>query len=114
MAVIITMPDEIENQLQRKAEKEHQSLEEFILGLLTDALESETPFPTPEEVVAKIKATPGNPNNLRPSSGSLAEALHQAPDDPDFNLATWNRAWAAVESEMHVVTRTNASAENRT
>lgn len=113
MTVIITMPEEIENQLQRKAEKEQLSLEEFILEVLTDTLESETPFPTPEEVVARIKATPGNPNSLRLPSGSLAEALRQAPEDPDFDLATWNRAYTGIEAELRTVTRANDLAEGR-
>jgi hypothetical protein len=113
MTVTIMMPDEMENQLKHKAEKSHLSLEEFILDLLADALETETPSPTPEEVVARIKATPGNPNSLRPASGSLAEALRHAPDDPDFDLAAWNREWAAVEGELQTVTRANDLAEGR-
>jgi hypothetical protein len=113
MTVTIMMPDEMENQLKRKAEKKHLSLEELILDLLADALETGTPPLIPEEIVARIKATPGNPNSLRPASGSLAEALRQAPNDPDFELTTWNRQWAAVEAELQTVTRANDLAEGR-
>jgi hypothetical protein len=113
MTVTIMMPDEMENQLKREAEKKQLSLEEFILDLLADALETETPSLTPEEVVARIKVTPGNPFSLRPASGSLAEALRQAPADPDFDLAKWNRAWAVVEAELQTVTRANDLAEGR-
>jgi hypothetical protein len=43
----------------------------------------------------------------------LAEALRHAPDDPDFDLAAWNREWAAVEGELQTVTRANDLAEGR-
>jgi plasmid stability protein len=95
MAITITLPDEIEIQLQRKAQGQHLSVEELALEILGHALETEEPFPTPEEVVAKIQATPPNPHNIRPAGGSLAGALRNAPDDPDFDLVAWNREWAA-------------------
>ena len=113
MTVTIMMPDEMETQLQRQAEKEHMSLEEFILELLARALEMEKQFPSPEEVVDRIQATPANPHSFRPASGSLAEALRQAPHDPDFDLAAWNREWAMVEAEMKAITRANTIAEGR-
>ena len=63
-------------------------------------IDTESPFPSPEEVVAKIQATPATPISLQPAKGSLANALRHAPEDPDFDLATWNQAWADVEAEM--------------
>ena len=36
---------------------------------------AEEAFPTPEDVVAKIQATPPNSRTVRPARGSLAEAL---------------------------------------
>ena len=69
--------------------------------------------PTPETVVAKIKATPPNPQNIRPARGSLADALRDGPDEPHFNLTRWNQKWAGVEAEMKAMTRANDIAEDR-
>jgi len=64
-------------------------------------------------VVAKIQATPPNPANIRPATGSLAEALQNAPDDPDFDLETWIREWSMIEYEMKAITHANSIAEGR-
>ena len=113
MAVTIILPDELETQLQRKAQVQQLSVEELALEILGQALETEKPFPSPEEVVTKIQATPPNPHSIRPADGSLAEALRNAPNDPNFDLAAWNREWAAIEAEMQAITRANAMAEGR-
>jgi len=63
--------------------------------------------------VAKIRAMPPNPHGIRPAAGSLAEALRNAPDDPDFDLASWSREWAAVEAEMKAMARADDIAEGR-
>jgi len=41
----------------------------------------------------------------------LAEALRNAPEDPDFDLAEWTAQWQAVEAEMKAITRANDVAE---
>lgn len=113
MTVIISIPHDMERKLQHKAQMERVPLEQLIIDLLRDALETETAFPSPEEVVARIQAAPVNPASLRLSSGSLAEALRRAPEDPDFDLSAWNQSWAVVEAEMQTITRANAAAEGR-
>jgi len=113
MAATITLPNEIEIQLQRRAETQRVSVEELALGILGNALETKELFPTPEEVVARIQATPPDPHSIRPAGGSLAEALRNAPDNPDFDLAAWNREWAVVQAEMKAMTRANDMAEGR-
>ena len=55
---------------------------------------------TPEDVVAKIKATPPTPTNIRPATGSLPEALRNAPDYHDFDLETWEKQWTDVEGSL--------------
>ncbi len=82
-----------------------------MLEILGEALEKEEIFPSLEEVVAKIQATPPNPHSLRPAKGSLADALRNAPEDPHFNLAEWNEKWSEVEAEMKALTRANIIAE---
>lgn len=113
MTVTITLPEEIESRLQRKAQSQHQSVEELALEILGYVLEMEEPFPSPKAVVAKLKTTPPDIHYIRPASGSLAEALRHAATDPDFNLATWKEEWAAVEAEMQALTEANAIAEGR-
>lgn len=111
MSITITMPDEIGMQLQRKAKKERLSIEELVLKLLRRVLQTDNAFPSPEDIVAKIQATPPNPHSIRPASGSLADALRDSPVDPDFDLAIWNQEWATVEAEMKAITRANTIAE---
>ena len=66
MAVTITLTDEIETELQNKAEAQKRSVEDLALEILGTALEAEAAFPLLEEVVAKIKASPPNPGSIRP------------------------------------------------
>lgn len=113
MAVTITLPDELEARLQQRAKGLRLSLENLVLEILGRALGTDENFPTPDEVVAKIRATPPNPHGMRLAEASLAEALRKAPQDPDFDLATWNREWVEAEAEMKAATRMNAIAEGR-
>ncbi len=64
-------------------------------------------------LVEKIKAEPSNPNNIHPATGSLADLLQDAPEDPDFDLETWTRQWEAIETEMKAIDRANDIAEGR-
>ncbi len=70
-------------------------------------------FPSLEEVVREIQESGQLPHNVRTAVGSLAEALENAPQDPDFDLATWQREWAVVEREMALMTRMDDTAEGR-
>jgi len=113
MPITITLTDAIHACLQDKAKSKHCSAEELALQILSDALAVESPSATPEEVVARIRATPPNPGSIRPASGSLADALRNAPRDPDFSLEVWQRQWRQVEAEMRAITRANDIAEGR-
>jgi hypothetical protein len=58
-----------------------------VTDLLSNALADESEdYPTLEEVVARIRATPPNPANIHPATESLADLLLNAPEDPDFDL----------------------------
>lgn len=61
----------------------------------------------------QIKAEPPDPAACRPATGSLAEALQNAPEDPDFDLDTWTRQWEAVEAEIKAIDRADDIAEGR-
>jgi hypothetical protein len=69
---------------------------------------------TPEEAVALIRNMPANPAQIRAATESLVQALQSAPDDPSFDLESWQRQWSAVEAELKSVTRANEVAEGRT
>lgn len=64
-------------------------------------------------LVEAIKATPPNPAAIRPATGSLAEALQNAPEDPDFDLESWTEQWNAIEAEMKARDRADDIAEGR-
>ena len=122
MPVTLTIPDELAVRLQNSAQAQCQSVEDYIFALLDEALSTSPSsngsyLPTPEEVVARIKSRPPNPNAIRPATGSLAEYLAQsiAAEDPneEFDQAEWQRNWDAIEAEMKAVTRANDLAEGR-
>jgi preprotein translocase subunit SecD len=55
---------------------------------------------TLEDVVADIKRRgPGVPN-YREATASLKDLLENAPYDPDFDLAEWEREWAKIDAEI--------------
>ncbi|MDM8518404.1 hypothetical protein QUF64_00040 [Anaerolineales bacterium HSG6] len=64
-----------------------------------------------EQFVTEVQAIPPNPANIRLPHGSLAEALRDSDEDPEFDLARWKQEWAVVETEMKAITRANNAAE---
>ena len=113
MTLTITLPDTLTVQLQEKAAAHQLSVEEVALDILRGALAQEEDFLAPEEVVKRIQASPPLPSSIRSAKGSLAEALQNAPEDPDFDLDSWQKAWAEVEVEMKVRTQADRHAEGR-
>jgi len=112
MTLTITVPERLVAQLQRRAAEEQRSAEEAAVALLEEALDADV-WPTPEEVVAKLKALGPDPTAVRPAQGSLVEALRNLPSDPDFDVEEWDRQWEAFEAELKAITRTNTIAEGR-
>lgn len=122
MPVTLTIPDELAGRLQKSATAHSQSVEDYTFALLDEALSTNhsakgSDLPTPEEVVARIKSRPPNPQMIRPAVGSLGEYLAAsiAAEDPneEFDLAEWQRQWDAVEAEMKAVTRATDLMEGR-
>lgn len=122
MAIAITLPDVLAAKLETAAQAQQRSAEEVAVELLGRALDAEPEPPdyippTLEGVVTRIRATPPNPEMVRPPSGSLGEYLAAsiAAEDPHepFDEAEWKRQWAAVEAEMKAMTRANDLAEGR-
>ena len=116
MSVTITIPADLEPQLRRAADAQHRTAEEVALDILRDGLRDESDSGNDldlEGVVAAIRALPPNPLALRPGRGSLLEVLTDEPTDEPFDLAAWQREWAAVEEEMAATTRADDRAEGR-
>jgi len=74
------------------------------------ALQNDPEF---QALIEQIKSTPPNPALIRPATESLADLLKEAPEDPDFDLETWTKEWAAIETEMKAIDRANDIAEGR-
>lgn len=115
MSITITLRDDpLVEQLRTRAMRQHLQVEELVCAMLKDAL---TPVShdllRPEDVVADIRATPPNLRQIRVATGSLCDALRQAPDEADFDLDAWEQSWTTVEREMKAVTRANTRAEGR-
>ena len=114
MATTITLPDKLEKRLQQQALVAHQSLESLALNLLWEALEEVSPILILSDVVARIKATPPNPQSIRPAQGSLAEFLrHQKSDEP-FDLTQWEQDWSKAEAEMRAMTLLDEQRDTQT
>lgn len=121
MPLTITLPNILERKLHAKAAIYQQPIDKLTIDFLSRALDDEpddyfatggtlatdflvaesNDYPTLEEVVAKIKATPPNPAMIEPAKESLLEYLLDSPPlDPSFDLEEWNREWAKVEAEL--------------
>jgi hypothetical protein len=109
MSLVIEFSPPEEARLQAAAAREGVPVADIIRKAVANYL----PSSNEAEVAAGFQVAPPDPRNLRLARGSLADALRAAPRDPDFDLAQWNREWAAVEAEMKAVTHTNDVAEGR-
>jgi predicted DNA-binding protein len=118
----IQLPDELRQRAEEIAVQRGRTIERFIREVLEEYLDEaenvqaasnggvrisdkdlsndQDDYPSLEEVVAKIRATPSDPSNIHPATQSLAELLAASPEDPSFDLEEWNREWAAVEAEV--------------
>ena len=120
MTLTLTIPDDLATQLQCNAQARRQSVEDYAFALLGRALSTNlspngASWPTPEEVVARIRSRPPNPEMIRPAMGSLAEYLAAsiAAEDPneEFDQEAWQRQWDAIEAEMKAIERANDISE---
>ncbi len=114
MPVTITLTEPLTEQLRARAKKRDLQVEDVVFNILNNALTGVSHDTlNPQEVVAKIKATPPNPQNIHSATSSLLEALRNAPNSLDFELKTWEKNWSKVEREIKTITRANNIAEGR-
>lgn len=104
MTVTITLPEALGEKLVSRAEARNTTVDALAAELLWQAFEFDD-LPTPEEVVAKIKATPPDLSSIIPAKRSLADALREsealaAGNGESFDLDDWNRQWAKFEREL--------------
>lgn len=110
MSVTITLPRALAAKMKNAAEARNSSIEELALAILGRAFMSSRSL-SPNDVVAETRSA--SPATTPSVNGSLADALRDAPEDPQFNLESWQREWSAVEAEMRAVSRLNALTEGR-
>lgn len=110
MTLTINLPGKVVANLNQRASKQHITPETLAAQILEDALQ-DVVYKTPEEVIERIKRLPRDPSNIRPATVSLADLLANAPEDPDFDLAEWQRQWELVEQEMKAVERADREAD---
>lgn len=117
MTITLTLPQALAEKLASSAKSRRQSVEDLAFTILDESLDQSDTQRELEELVARIKALPPNPNAIRPATGSLAEYLAQsiAAEDPneEFDQEEWQQNWDAIEAEMKAVTRANDLAEGR-
>ena len=111
MTLTITLPEPLTLALKNRAAQERKSVVDLALKLLADALEADEDFPTLQEIVAQIKATPPDPDAIHSPEDSLLQLLLASPADPNFNLPEWEQEWSRAEAEMKAISWTNAIAE---
>ncbi len=117
MILTISLPGDVQEKLEKRAEAVKWSVEEMATHLLDEAL-SITARPskdelTPEDVVARILSLPPKPQNVRASVGSLSDALRESKPDYTFDLDEWRQEWAAVEAEMKAIEQADRLADGR-
>ncbi len=95
MTITITLADELVAQMENGATKQHLSVEQYAITILKAAME-ESDSITPQKAVTNIQATAPNPSQVRAATANLAYVLRTAPEDPSFDLASWNRQWSGV------------------
>ena len=109
MTLTISLPMEVQEKLKKRADAFQWSEEQMANHLLTQVLDAS--LPSFEEIVERVQSLPSGLVSRPDSNISLAEALRNAPEDPDFNLAEWTAQWQAVEAEMKAIERADAIAD---
>jgi plasmid stability protein len=85
MATTVTLLITLELELQQRAQAQGRSVEDVALEILQEAF-AETAPPSLDAVVAKIKSTSPNYQNIRAAQGSLAGALRRTQSSQDLDL----------------------------
>ena len=112
MTLSIALSDTLEQKLNNEAKKRKLTPEQVVIDILARVFDDDSTL-TVSEVVTRIKATPPNPAMITQPQGSLVEALRSGPVDPNFDLNTWEREWAAAEKELKRINLLDDMTEGR-
>ena len=120
MTTSINLPDDLSRLLRKRAQRQHLSLEEYVIDALREmsvdaylALDKPQAMAELEELVKRIGSTPSNPSSITEPRGTLADALAAQPEDPTFVLDEWERDWSDVERELRRIEMEDALADLR-
>lgn len=128
MTVTVTLSENIAERLQAHADEFHLSLDALVEKLLADALPvaetngfhapaDDDDLPTLGEVVARIKATPLNPDAIERGAkvGDMAyiQSLLDHPPTDTLTVEEWAEYWPAFEQELKELDRAQAIAEGQ-
>ena len=125
MTTIITLPDDLAQQLRQQAATRHRSAEALAIEYLAVALsEAAAPPQTTESapdddaellaLVAQIKAMPKDPRNIIPAKGNLAEVLRALErSDAQVDVEAESADLRRAEEELNAINRADDIAEGR-
>ena len=131
MTITVTLSTPIGERLQTQADKIDLPLDDLVERMLATSLPAyetngfhaaydepiDDDFPTLEEIVAMIKATPPNPNAVHLPTKTAAELIAELEADPpeasDITPDEWDRLWAAFEAELKAADYADALSEGR-
>ncbi len=116
MATVITLPDELSERLMPQAAEKHMALDVYVIDVLrrlSDQPASMIYVEPIEVIVARIKALPPATPITYPGVDTPTHALARFIDDAAFDAVAWDRQWAAVETEIKAMSRTDRLAEGR-
>lgn len=131
MTTTVTLSTPICKRLQKQVDKIDLPLDDLVERMLTTSLPAyETngfhavydeptndDFPTLEQVVAMIKATPPNPNAMKPGEkfGDMAyiQSLLDNPPTDTMTVEEWEEYWPAYEQELNELDYAQEVAEGR-
>lgn len=127
MEITFTLPDSMITRLEKQAEQLNVSLDDLAWKFFRDGLTDESAIatakhdsdpedlPSLEEVVARIQATPPNPNAVVLPTKTLDEVVAywkaNPPDETDLAPEEWDRLWASFEEELKAIDHANDLAE---
>lgn len=131
MTTSVKLSAPVAERLQTQADKVHLPLDTLVERMLIDSLPvyetngfhaTDAPlvdddFPTLEEIVAMIKATPPNLNAMQKGEkfGDMAyiQSLLDNPPTDTMTVAEWEEYWPSFEQELKELDRAQDLAEGR-
>jgi hypothetical protein len=123
MSTTITLPEHLARRLQQRAGAQQRTPEELAIDLITlglgetapeESLSATAADPELSAVVARITATPPNPDNIIPARGNLADLLRSLEAlAGESDVTAESAALRAAEEELRAINQADDIAEGR-